>query len=158
MEGCDGHWGTWGADLLLSDQVSLLSSFLLTTAAQPGKHPAHCCRSRNGGAGRWSKAVLGSTVSAGEGEQGVSAVIHRCVTPGDGGSLSPPNNTKVHPTQLSLHPCNPLGHPARGPGVPHCPSCSSRAPAPLSAPQPQFLWSEEEVWLLLSAGTCVLCR
>lgn len=74
MEGCDGHWGTWGADLLLSDQVSLLSSFLLTTAAQPGKHPAHCCRLRNGGAGGWSKAVLGNTVSAREGEPGASAI------------------------------------------------------------------------------------
>lgn len=31
--------GARGADLSLSDQVSLLSSFSLTAAAQPGKRP-----------------------------------------------------------------------------------------------------------------------
>lgn len=54
LEGCDGRWGTWGADLSLSDQVSLLSSFSLTAAAQPGKHPAPLLlplRSGTGGAG-----------------------------------------------------------------------------------------------------------
>lgn len=54
LEGHDGRWGTWGADLSLSDQVSLLSSFSLTAAAQPGKHPRLLllpCRSGEEGAG-----------------------------------------------------------------------------------------------------------
>lgn len=52
-----GSWGPWGADLSLSDQVSLLFPLSLTAAAQPGK-----------GMGNWGFGGIGDL---GMGECGI---------------------------------------------------------------------------------------
>jgi len=127
--------GPWGADLSLSDQVSLLSSFSLTAAAQPGKHPLLLLLGEQGGGLGLHR---GYVVSA-----GASAVGHPAVSPRVMVGARPPRRHEGVPGDGHA---SSTARPASLPAPP-APACSATQPRLPRAGRVRFS----------AGGMCVLC-